>query len=90
MGDGLVRIIEGGVGAVQVAKIGHIQNKLPSALPIRQFYGGFWGAGGGGFPLMTSWGGRGWQLSSGLCRVDWEGAVHVHNPCGRGRGLSSA
>ena len=39
---------------------------------------------------MTSWGGRGWQLSSGLCRVDWEGAVHVHNPCGRGRGLSSA
>ena len=47
VGDGLVRIIEGGVGAVQVAKIGHIQNKLPSALPIRQFYGGFLGAGGG-------------------------------------------
>ena len=42
MGAGLVRIIEGGVGAVQVAKIGHIQNKLPSALPIRQFYGVFW------------------------------------------------
>ena len=42
MGAGLVRIIEGGVGAVQVAKIGHIQNKMPSALPIRQFYGVFW------------------------------------------------
>ena len=59
----LLLIMEGGLGAVQVAKIGHIHNKLPSALRIRQFYCGF-GAG------------RVWGLSSNDF-LGWEGVVAV-------------
>ena len=76
-----VWIIVGGVGAVQVAKIGHLQHERRSAKSVRQFKGGLGMGGGEGVAVLrvTFWGGRGWELSSGLIPWAGEGVVHLRN-----------